>query len=272
MRLQSLQFLSTLLTSQPEQEHNLLKLLANKLGDSERPVSSRASYYLLNLLQSHPGMKAVVVREVADLILKSASHSRLPSSKNGKDTPAHSGINVNARYYGIITFNQIVLSSKEQGDRDVANRLLEIYFEVFKDLLGEGNPKDKRDIRNSLEAGSEKHVVEGQGREERRKLREKARLKALRDKGTGVSQGVLSDQNINDADSKLISALLTGVNRALVYASIDDVVLDKQMDTLFRLTHEGGGSFNVSVQALGLIAKVAERRPVGYYTCFEGII
>jgi hypothetical protein len=37
-------------------------------------------------------------------------------------------------------------------------------------------------------------------------------------------------------------------------------VLDKHMDTLFRITHEA--TFNVTIQALVLIEKVAESRPV----------
>jgi ribosome biogenesis protein MAK21 len=271
MRLRSLQFLSMLLTSQPEQEHNLLKLLANKLGDSERSIASRASYHLLNILQAHPGMKGVLVREVADLILKPPSQYKAHSKVSHPSTKGASGsksiantttANVNARYYGIVTFNQIVLSSKTPTDRGVANKLLEVYFEVFRTVLGEGNVGEgagKNDEGD--EAVNER---DGKGREEKRKMREKDRLRKLRHSNVGTTQGGLVDGS-NDSDSKLISALLTGVNRALVFSNLDDALLDKQMDTLFRLTHEGGGSFNVAVQALGLIGKVAERRPVSIY-------
>ena len=274
MRLQSLQFLSMLLTSQPEQEHNLLKLLVNKLGDSERSIASRASYHLLNILQAHPGMKAVLVREVADLILKPPSQSRVPSKPSHPSTSKGTGrgksianattANVNARYYGIVTFNQIVLSSKTQTDRAVANKLLEVYFEVFRTILGEGKVGEGAG-KNDAEHEGEGAVNErdGKGREEKRKMREKDRLRKLRHSNAGTTQGGLVDGS-NDSDSKLISALLTGVNRALVFSNMDDALLDKQMDTLFRLTHEGGGSFNVAVQALGLIGKVAERRPVSF--------
>jgi ribosome biogenesis protein MAK21 len=263
-----------LLTSQPEQEHNLLKLLANKLGDSERSIASRASYHLLNILQAHPGMKGVLVREVADLILKPPSQPRASSKPSHSSTSKGSGggksitntttANVNARYYGIVTFNQIVLSSKTQTDRAVANKLLEVYFEVFRTVLGEGKTGEGTG-KNDTEGEGDGAVNErdGKGREEKRKMREKDRLRKLRHSNAGTTQGGLVDGS-NDSDSKLISALLTGVNRALVFSNIDDALLDKQMDTLFRLTHEGGGSFNVAVQALGLIGKVAERRPVSF--------
>lgn len=269
MRLQSLQFLSMLLTSQPEQEHNLLKLLANKLGDSERSIASRASYHLLNILQAHPGMKGVLVREVADLILKPPSKLSHPATSKGaggsKSVANATTANVNARYYGIVTFNQIVLSSKTQTDREVANKLLEVYFEVFRTVLGEGKVGEGAGKNNTADEGEGAvNERDGKGREEKRKMREKDRLRKLRHSNAGTTQGGLMDGS-NDSDSKLISALLTGVNRALVFSNMDDALLDKQMDTLFRLTHEGGGSFNVAVQALGLIGKVAERRPVSVY-------
>lgn len=274
MRLQSLQFLSMLLTSQPEQEHNILKLLTNKLGDSERSVASRASYHLLNLLQAHPGMKGILVREVADLILKPPSHPKPQAKSSGSATSKGiagsksagnaSTANVNARYYGIVTFNQIVLSSKIKSDKEVANKLIEVYFEVFRTILGEGKSEAE------TEQDGAPDTRDGKGREEKRKLREKDKLRKLRRNDSSAANGGLVDGNSNDSDSKLITALLTGVNRALVFADMDDTVMDKQMDTLFRLTHEGGGSFNVAVQALGLIGKVAEKRPVSCLSaCFR---
>lgn len=83
--------------------------------------------------------------------------------------PASSGkntANVHVRYYAAITLNQIFL---QPGDTTVALQLIDVYFRMFGDLLGEGKVTDNED----------------------------------------------------DADGKLISAILTGVNRALPFAKLD---------------------------------------------------
>lgn len=165
-------FLS-LLRDRPEQEQNLLRLLSNKLGDSDGSVASKTSFLLLQLLQTHSMMKVIVTREVSSIVLKP-------------------GTNENARYYGTITLNQIIL---ERDEPEVANRLIEIYFEMFKDLLkksdttgGSGKVESKR-----------KH---GQGN----KARE-------------------HDKNLpldSETDNKMLAAILTGINRAFPFADIKE--------------------------------------------------
>ena len=61
-----------------------------------------------------------------------------------------------------------------------------------------------------------------------------------------------------DVDSKIIAALLTGVNRAFPFTQLDDEVYDKQTNALFRVVHVT--SFNTSVQALMLLLHVMDRR------------
>ena len=102
-----------LLTTKPEQEQNLLKLLVNKLGDAENRVASRASQMLVDLLVAHPGMKMIVVREIEQLLLRANTPQR-------------------AQYYSLITLNQTILTSKET---EVANKLVEIYFVAFRRIL-----------------------------------------------------------------------------------------------------------------------------------------
>ena len=53
-----------LLCKKPEAEARLLSGVANKLGDPSRKIASNAGFMLGQLLQVHPGMKPVVVREV----------------------------------------------------------------------------------------------------------------------------------------------------------------------------------------------------------------
>jgi len=57
------------LSTKPEAEAQLLAALVNKLGDPSRKVASKAGYLLSQLLQQHPGMKVVVVREVSGRVL-----------------------------------------------------------------------------------------------------------------------------------------------------------------------------------------------------------
>lgn len=104
-------------------------------------------------------MKTVVTREMTSLILAPLAAPTLASG--GKNTA-----NEHARYYAVITLNQIFL---RPGDTDVALQLIDVYFRMFEDLLGEGK------------------VAE----------------------------------NEEDTHGKLISAILTGVNRALPFAKLD---------------------------------------------------
>ena len=57
-----------------------------------------------------------------------------------------------------------------------------------------------------------------------------------------------------EVDTKLMKALLTGVNRAFPYAVLEPEELDKQMETVHKLVHLV--SFNISIQALTLLYQV----------------
>jgi ribosome biogenesis protein MAK21 len=211
-------------------------------------------------------MKAIVVREVSALVLKAPSSAKPSKGKapGGKvdGSTLRSAINPHARYYAIVTFNQIILSSKTQADKDVASRLVEVYFELFKDIVGEGRAEDDGDENDHSKpdvAGySSAKAKNPLGREEMRKNREKEKLKLKgKERQTQQPKGLIAE---DEAESKVISAILTGINRALPFAGMDNQALDKHMDTLFRITHEA--TFNVSIQALVLIQKVSESRPV----------
>ncbi|KAF5366355.1 hypothetical protein D9757_011459 [Collybiopsis confluens] len=297
VRTQTLSLIFTLLRDKPEQEQNLLRLLVNKLGDTEKSICSRASYHILQLLQPHAPMKGVIVREITSLVLRpaaptaaatvsaaaafAASSSQLPANvanrkirfannDDDKPTPAaptssttkgkgkssteeKKPVNTHARYYATITFNQIVLTP---ADRDVALKLIEVYFEMFKELLGEGT------ILNE-EAASGGGVDDNDDQEqvEEVKVDKKGRvLDYKRKKGkSNVNEikGAAGFSEVEDENSKLISAILTGVNRALPFAKIDakDVSLMKHIDTLFLITHKS--TFNISLQALVLIQHIS---------------
>ncbi|KAJ7722294.1 CBF/Mak21 family-domain-containing protein [Mycena maculata] len=266
VRTQALTLIFTLLRDKPEQEQNLLRLLVNKLGDTEKSICSRASHHLLQLLQSHPSMKAVIVREIIALVLRPPApapapaptvnkHIRFTDDPKPKPRPEpeekKTTGNVHARYYATITFNQIVLSP---GDRDVALQLIDVYFELFKELLGEGHVPD---------AEGDDGDAEGTGTGAEVKTDKGGRVRDA-GKGKGKGKGKITEvkgaagfAEVEDAHSKLISAILTGVNRALPFAKIEagDVGLNKHIDTLFLITHTS--TFNISLQALVLIQQIS---------------
>lgn len=177
-------------------------------------------------------MKAVIVREIIALILRPSappstsglglpngtgkrirfSNDPKPKSKPAPTAgPAKKGGNAHARYYATITFNQIVLTPE---DKDVALKLIGVYFEMFKELLGEDPEEGGEDQKVEDEKGEIDVHVDKRGR--------------VRDKGKGKGKGKAMEvkgaagfAEVEDVHSKLISAILTGVNRALPFTKID---------------------------------------------------
>jgi ribosome biogenesis protein MAK21 len=169
-----------LLSEKPEQEAYLLSILANKLGDPERKVAAKAAFLLSSLVEKHPAMKMVVVKEAENLIFRP-------------------NIAVKAQYYAIIFLNQILLTKE---DTELARILLQIYFTMFERYTKKGTSEDAMATR-------------------------------------------------------LLSGLLTGVNRAYPYADTNMAGISDQIDSLFRIVHIG--NFNTAVQALTLLFQVSEK-------------
>jgi len=162
-------------------------------------------------------MKAVIVREIVTLVLKpppppASSAAKRSDDKNPKmQEVKHAGGNIHAQYYATITFNQMVLTI---ADRDVALQLVHVYFEIFKELLGER--------KESPEASNE--PVKKKGDREPRMDKNGRVMNSGRGLGRGDMKkvkGAAGFAEIEDTDSKLISAILTGVNRALPFAKVD---------------------------------------------------
>lgn len=173
-RSKAVSYVYELLKEKPEQESNLLRLLVNKLGDRNKKIASRASYLLLQLMEAHPMMKSTIISGIESELLFRPGQSQ------------------HAIYYGIITINQSVLSSKEEN---VAMKLLDIYFGLFVTLLkAEKHAKTPDDHQHGKFA--------------------KRRGGKAKDSSKGPSQ----DDELRE---KLISAVLTGVNRAYPFAGSD---------------------------------------------------
>ncbi|KAI0151964.1 CBF-domain-containing protein [Hypoxylon sp. NC0597] len=233
-RTKAVDLVFALLRDKPEQESNLLRLLVNKLGDRERKIASRASYLLLQLLNTHPGMKQVVIRTIEqDIIFRPGQHIR-------------------AKYYAINTLNQTILSTKEP---QIADALLNIYFGLFVALLKSGELSQHNSNSEASKGDKRKHQKKGKS------------PKKPEDK----NQSITGDR---EAAEKLVSAILTGVNRAVPFSQAEQSTLESHLDTLFRITHSS--NFNTSIQALMLIQQLSANRHLAtdrfYRTLYESLL
>lgn len=184
-RSRAVTYVYELLRDKPEQESNLLRLMVNKLGDPDKKIASRTSYLLLQLQTSHPGMKPIIIRSIESELLLRPNQS------------------THARYYAINSLNQTILKSNEEN---VAHKLLDIYFDLFVSLL------KKPDIQKVLEGPvvNSKGQIQGGGGA----MGKKAKAKAIKaEEAKHASE---------ETTEKMISAVLTGVNRAFPFSNVED--------------------------------------------------
>ncbi|KAI6822141.1 CBF-domain-containing protein [Hortaea werneckii] len=237
-RSRAITYVYELLKDKPEQEENLLRLLVNKLGDTDRKIASRASYLLLQLENTHPAMRMVVTNSVeADCLMRP-------------------GQSLHAKYYAIITLNQTILSQKEES---VANRLLEIYFALFVQLL---KPTSKPAVQSAKPQPNAKGKPQGGGGKA-------GKMAAKKQK----AQDRADDAQIQLND-KMIAQVLTGVNRAFPFADTSDPNFEKNLDTVFRVAHSS--NFNTAVQALMLLQQISSTKHYGadrfYRTLYDSLL
>ncbi|XP_034946017.1 CCAAT/enhancer-binding protein zeta [Chelonus insularis] len=180
--------MTELLIGNSEQEHKLLELIVNKIGDPSSKVASKTIFCLNKLLKTHPNMKLVVLKEIEKLLFRPNIAQR-------------------AQYYGICLLTQFILSPR---DEDIATHSIDVYFAFFKACLKKGEP-----------------------------------------------------------DSRMMAAILTGVNRAYRFSNMDAAKLNDHIDSVYKVVHVG--SFNVSLSALSLLQQVSNKNPLQenrFYTTF----
>ncbi|KAF7843646.1 CCAAT/enhancer-binding protein zeta [Senna tora] len=134
-----------------------------------------------------------------------------------------------AQYHAVNFLSQIRLTHKGDGPK-VAKRLIDVYFALFKILITGATSNQKIDKSNKVNLKDEKS-------------KDSPELHA-------------------ELDSRLLSVLLTGVNRAFPFVSSDeaDDIIDVQTPVLFRLVHSK--NFNVGVQALMLLDKISSKNQI----------
>ncbi|KAG7826790.1 hypothetical protein KL920_005233 [Ogataea angusta] len=230
-------YVFALLRAKPEQEANLLRIGVNKLGDIDNKVASKTSYHILLLEQQHPAMKEIVVENIFDVLFR-------------KNNDHH------AIYYSTITINQTILTRKEDK---LANKLMDAYFKLFEKLLLE---TDSSNVTKLKEADHQKD-----GRRKRNFKRGKKGGKS--EKNEKSEQEALEERN-----SKMFAAILTGLNRAFPFSTLSASVFESHLDTLFRITHSA--NFNTSVQALMLIHRITQKGEINkdryYRTLYESLL
>lgn len=107
---------SVLLYNPYEQASNTLTLLVNKLGDPERKLASRISYYLEEIIKKHPQQTIAVIQAVLDLCAK----PQVPEK---------------ALYYAITFLSQVRFSRKHL---QVPVKVFVAYCAFFKKYLVPG--------------------------------------------------------------------------------------------------------------------------------------
>ena len=226
-----------------EQYFEMLKVLETWCNDEIEFAKSRATSYVYELLKEKPEQEAnllrLLINKLGDPVKKIASQASYlimqllgshPAMKEivvsaiDTDFIFKPGQSTHARYYAAVTLNQTALSVNEEN---VAIKLLRIYFGLFKLLLkpGEEHKKSAKTLPPAPHKRQREQAASMTNSEQDEELRE-----------------------------KLISAVLTGVNRAYPYAGANHQSFDEHIDTLFQITHSA--NFNTSIQAMMLIQQL----------------
>ncbi|TKX23838.1 putative ribosome biogenesis protein NOC1 [Elsinoe australis] len=209
-RSRAITYVWELLKDKPEQEENLLRLLVNKLGDTDRKIASRTSYLLLQLQVTHPAMKRIVIDAIENECLFRPSQS------------------MHAKYYSIITLNQTILG---KGDQETASQLLRIYFSLFVQLL-----RPSEAAKHNILKGPQKQ--QGGGGKAGKAAAKKAKAKAR------------EDEAAIELSEKMTAQVLTGVNRAFPFADTGSTDFAEQIDTIFRITHSSNFNTSIQALML----------------------
>ncbi|KAI3651820.1 hypothetical protein MP228_003123 [Amoeboaphelidium protococcarum] len=234
-----------LLVNVPEQESTVLTMLVNKLSVNNRVLTSKI-VHLLNTLISHdvhPQMKPIVIKEVERFLESNKNLEVVPGkrSKDEIDERRH-----RSNFYALVFLSQVVLSSQET-DIKSARHLMQIYMRLFQEISAFSN-----DSANAEEAsGNEKDNGLVQKKQKKRKYRKQK-----------------VDKNTAEIQCKIISAILTGIRRAVPYAmlklqtesesqfDLKSSQLSKHIDHLFAIIHQSDIGMMSSVQALQILLQI----------------
>ncbi|KIW13668.1 hypothetical protein PV08_08859 [Exophiala spinifera] len=228
-----------------EQYFEVLKILEVWCNDEIEFSKARAVSYVFELLKERPEQESnllrLLINKLGDPIKKIASQASYllmqlliahPAMKEVAisavegDFIFRPGQSMHGKYYAVVTLNQTALSTKEE---DVAKKLLDIYFGLFAALLKSAKAETKS-------KAEEDDQPRGRGKKQKKPQ-------------------VSGQPQTEELREKLISAILTGVNRAYPYVGADGTSFTEHMETLFKITHSS--NFNTSIQAMMLIQQLS---------------
>ena len=161
-------------------------------------------------------MKTVIIREMTALIMRPSpllslstpqpdNHIRFSGDSRSEPMREKNVWRAHAQYYAAITFNQIVLSTSE-ADRGAVRTLIDVYFQLFREVVDKQEPESVDDI-----------VPMAEGAKVMRTERNPKEPRAHGGKSKQV-RGAAGFAEVQDSNAKLLGAILTGINRALPYA------------------------------------------------------
>ncbi|KAA8491020.1 Ribosome biogenesis protein NOC1 [Porphyridium purpureum] len=232
LRERAVGMLGELLRLKPEREQRVLGVLVNKLGDADHRVASKVAHQLHLVLNEHPQMKLVIVREVGQLVSRPHPSSSL-------------------LHYASVFLNQLTFESRVESD--VAAAAVRIYLAVFSLCMAAHSTPSSHDVMNGGEDG-----VKREGKKRRHHTAKKGKKhKSATDR---MKTGPASPAK-ELTETKLVGLVLSGLNRALPYAEQSlskDTSGDyaKQFDEIFRLVHTS--RMGTIVQALTLLQRASQ--------------
>jgi len=224
----------TLLKERSECEGELLSMAVNKIGDPNRKVASAASYLLHSqLLTQHPAMTMVVAKEVQNLAFRPHLSSR-------------------ALYNCIIFLNQLrftdetsttttttTTSNNNNKTNTLPQQLVQTYFKLFEIAICSTSTTTSTTTKSNHKKNSS-----GKNNKKQRKNHKKRQK-------TGSSSSLSTSSTMEKVQSRLLCALLTGVNRARPFLPKSDQKMDQYVDSIYRVAHQAPPS--ASTQALLLL-------------------
>lgn len=247
-----------------EQYFEIMKILEVWCNDEIEFSKSKAISFVYELLKEKPEQESnllrLLINKLGDPVKKIASQTSYLLMQLLGAHPAMKGVvisaiegefifrpgqSLHAKYYAAVTINQTVLSVKEE---EVAAKLLDIYFGLFSGILklAEGRKEEEAEV---TETPSKKF------------RNSKAKAKPVQSQEDELKE-------------KLVSAVLTGVNRAYPFVGEQHQRFTDHLDTLFKVAHSS--NFNTSIQAMLLIQQLSLSHQVSndrfYRVLYESLL
>jgi ribosome biogenesis protein MAK21 len=227
-KINALRTACSLLKGIPEGEQTLLSLIVNKVGDPSKKIAAAAGHELRRILETHPAMTKIIAREVSTVTVIFVVYHlawkffTFEIHKQVQQLAHRPNLSTRALYNCIIFLNQLKLKKEETNGQKVEDK---------------GKMKEvslPASLINTYFRIFEVAV-------------NKSKPKESKDKSNIQSDAAMK--------SRLLGALLTGVNRAHPYLPSKDTGMEQHIDSLYRIAHVSPPS--ACTQALMLLFHLA---------------